>query len=118
MRVLLLIHGDEAAEAALSPAERRSVMEAHVAYAARLRDAGVLVTGDPLQPTAVAATIRWTGDDPRPQVTDGPFAETKEQLGGYYVVEVRDRAEAVEWGSQVPASPGVVVEVRPLAEMA
>jgi hypothetical protein len=52
-----------------------------------------------------------------PQVTDGPFVETKEQLGGVYVLEVRDRDEAVEWARRVPASPGLVVEVRPLAEM-
>jgi hypothetical protein len=117
MRVLLLLHGDETAEAALSVAERRSIMGAHVAYAAQLREAKVLVTGDPLEPSTASTTIRWAAGDPRPQITDGPYAETKEQLGGFYLLDVRDREEAVEWGRKVPGSPGLVVEVRPLAEM-
>ena len=70
-----------------------------------------MLGGDALEPSATAATIR------RGKATDGPFIETKEQLGGYYVVECADRAEAIELARGVPESPGMVVEVRPLAGM-
>jgi hypothetical protein len=116
MRFLLLLHGDEAAELAMTPVERREVMAAHSAYAARLADAGALIAGEPLEASATAATIRFTGDG-RPLVSDGPYAETKEQLGGYYVLKCADRDEAMRYAREVPRSPGLVVEVRPIVGM-
>jgi hypothetical protein len=116
MRYLILILGDEAAELAMTGDERHAVMLAHDAYATRLAEAGALVAGEALHPSAVSATIRFpAGGDP--VVSDGPYAETKEQLGGFYVVECPDRATALRYGSEVPRSPGVVVEVRPIAAM-
>jgi hypothetical protein len=114
VRFLLLLHG---AEAAMSVDDRRAVMSAHAAYAATLEEAGVFVIGEPLQPSAVGAVVRRDGPTGDVSITDGPFAETKEQLGGVYLLECRDRDEAIRWAAKVPASPGLVVEVRPLATM-
>ena len=77
-----------------------------------LRDRGALIGGEPLESSAGAAVVR----DGR-RVSDGPYAETKEQLGGYYLVECRDRDEAIELARAVPVSPGLAVEVRALADM-
>ena len=111
MQFLLLLYGDEAAEAALSAEERRAIVERHRAFSKRLRDEGRMLGGDALEPSSTAATVR------RGRATDGPFIETKEQLGGYYLTECADRAEAIEVARGVPESPGMVVEVRPLAGM-
>ncbi len=116
MRYLILILGDEAAELAMTGDERRAVMLAHTAYATRLAEAGALVAGEALHPSAASATVRFpAGGDPI--VSDGPYVETKEQLGGFYVVECADRGEALRYAREVPRSPGVVVEVRPIAAM-
>jgi hypothetical protein len=111
MRFILLLYGDEAAELALSPAERRAIVDRHMEFSRRLGEQGVIVGGDPLHPSSEAAVVR-AGN-----VSDGPFAETKEQLGGYYVIECAGRDEALEYARQVPASPGSAVEVRRLADM-
>jgi hypothetical protein len=108
MRFLFLIHGDEAGEARLTPDERRAIVEEHMAYAAMLRKRGAYVLGEALAGTQTAAVVR-PGDPPL--VTDGPFAETKEGLGGFYVVDCASRDEALKLAAQVPQSPGVAVEV-------
>jgi hypothetical protein len=107
MRYLILLYGDTGGEAALDPDERRAIVEEHMAFSGRLRERGALVDGDALEPAA--RTLR------KGLVTDGPFAETKEQLGGFYLLECADLDEALEWARQVPDSPGLVAEVRPLA---
>ena len=112
MRFLFLIHGDAEAEAALEPDERRAIVEAHMAYGAMLRERGTLVLGEGL--TGEAATVRL---ERTPLVSDGPFAETKEALGGFYVVECESRDEALELAAQVPRSPEAVVEVLTIAEL-
>jgi hypothetical protein len=112
MHYLVLLYADEAAELALAPAQRREIMARHLDYARGLRERGAMVAGEPLGPSAETAVLR----DGR-HVSDGPFAETKEQLDGYYVIEAPSREAAIELASGVPASPGLVVEVRPLAEM-
>jgi hypothetical protein len=112
MHYLVLLYADEAAELALDPAERRAIMERHLDYARGLRERGALVAGDPLGPSGETAVLRGGR-----HVSDGPFAETKEQLGGYYVIEAPSRDAAIELATGVPSSPGLVVEVRPLAEM-
>ena len=114
MRFLFLIHGDAEAEAAMTPDERRAIVEQHVAYASTLRERGAYVLGEALAGTETAAVVR-PGE--RPLVTDGPFAETKEAIGGFYVVECASRDEAIELAGRVPASPGAAVEVLPIAEI-
>ncbi len=112
MRFLFLVHGDSAAEAALTPDERRAIVDAHVAYGGMLRERGAHVLGAAL--TGEAAVVRPGGD---PLVTDGPFAETKEAVGGFYVVECASREEATELAGRIPQSPGVTVEVLTVAEL-
>jgi hypothetical protein len=110
MRFLFLVHGDDEAEAALTPEERRAIVDEHIAYGAMLRERGAHVLGEAL--TGEATTVR-PGE--KPFVTDGPFAETKEAVGGFYVVDCSDREEAIELASRVPRSPGVAVEILEIA---
>jgi hypothetical protein len=112
MRYLFLLWGDEAAELALSPAERRAIVEAHLAFAKRLRDDGRSVTGEALGPAREAVVVRRRGET----ATDGPFLETKEQLGGFYLIECSGRADAIEIAGQVPDSPGLQVEIRAIPD--
>jgi hypothetical protein len=112
MRFLFLIHGDDEAEAAMSPDERRAIVDEHMAFSAMLRERGVHVLGEAL--SGEAAVVR-PGESPL--VTDGPFAETKEGIGGIYVVECASRDEALELAGKIPQSPGVAVEVLTIAEL-
>jgi hypothetical protein len=112
MRFLFLIHGDAEAEAAMSSEERRAIVGEHIAYASMLRDRGAHLLGEAL--TGEAVTVR---PDMKPFVTDGPFAETKEAVGGFYVVDCGSRDEAIELAGSVPRSPGVAVEVLTIAEL-
>ena len=114
MRFLFLIHGDSEAEAAMSGDERRAIVQQHIAYGAMLRERGAYVLGEALAGADTAAVVR-PGE--RPLVTDGPFAETKEAVGGFYVVECATRDEALELAGDVPASPGAAVEVLLIAEL-
>jgi hypothetical protein len=113
---MLMIYGDEAAGMerfeAMSDAERGEVMGRWNGYTEELKAAGAYRSGDGLQPSATAKTVR--GDGSRHMVTDGPFAETKEQLGGFYVVDVPGEAEALEWAARMPNLPYGSVEVRPV----
>ena len=112
MRYLFLVHGDSEAEAAMTAEERMAIVREHKAYAAMLRERGVHVLGEAL--SGDAATVR-PGE--RPIVTDGPFAETKEAVGGFYVVDCASREEAIELAGRIPRSPGVDVQVLGIAEM-
>jgi hypothetical protein len=112
MRFLFLIHGDREGEAALTSDQRTAIVDEHVAYAARLRERGVYVLGEAL--TGEAASVRPAE---KPLVTDGPFTETKEALGGFYLVDCASREEALELAGDVPQSPGVRVDVLSVAEM-
>lgn len=114
MKFLLLIHGDADAEAALGREERTRIVGGHMEYAQMLRDLGVYVSGEALEDPSSAVVVR-PGE--RPAVTDGPFAATKEALGGFYVVDVADRDEAVRLAGQIPVSPGIAVEVLAIAEV-
>ena len=105
---LILINEDESAYATASPEVLQQVMDAHNRFAKQVEETGgSIVSGQALQPTMTATSIR--GD----VVTDGPFAETKEALGGYYLVEARDLDHALEIGKLCPARFGGV-EVRPI----
>ncbi|MGH3112106.1 MAG: YciI family protein [Gaiellaceae bacterium] len=116
MQYLLLIYGDERTQAEgwerLSEEEQANEMRAWYSYTDELQKAGVHVAGEALQPTGAAKTVR-VGDGEQ-LVTDGPFAETKEQLGGYYVVDVDSEEQALEWAAKMPSLPNGSVEVRPI----
>jgi hypothetical protein len=116
MKYVLLLYGDESAEHDLTPEERRAIVDDHMRFRADLRKRGALVQGEPLDGRTGAFTVRLEKGGKR-LVTDGPFAETKEQLGSFYVVECAGRDEAVAIAQDVPASPGLVVEVWPVAEI-
>ena len=112
MRYLLLLWGDEAAEAAMTDDERRAIVRQHVDFGRQLRDRGALVAGEGLGVSTTAKLVRRAG--PGAHVSDGPFLETKEQLGGFYLVECDGMDEAVELAGNLPPSPGLIVEVRPV----
>ena len=114
MRFLFLLHDDAEGEAALSSDERRAIVQQHLAYAAMLRERGAHVAGEALAGPDSAAVVRPGAST---VVTDGPFAETKEAIGGFYLVECASRDEALRLAAQVPASPGLTVEVLTVAEL-
>ena len=116
MKYLLLLYGDQSAEAALSADERRAIVDEHIRFHSALGEQGALVHGEPLADRSGAFTVRRDPDGGH-LVTDGPFIETKEQIGSFYLVECSNRAEAQSIASEVPASPGLVVEALPVAEM-
>ncbi len=113
MKYMLLIYGDETTWEALGPAEAEAVYAAHKAYGEAMAEAGVLRGGAELQPTATARTVRFAAGQAR--TLDGPFAETKEHLGGFYLIEVESLEEAIAWARRMPGMQGGgAVEVRPL----
>jgi hypothetical protein len=111
MRYLFLLWGDESAELALTDDERRAIVAAHGAFVRRVAASGRAVTGEPLGPSRAGTVIRRDGSP-----VDGPFLETKEQLGGFYVIECQDGDDAVALARDIPASPGLVVEIRPIPD--
>jgi hypothetical protein len=113
MKFLFLLHGDAEAEAPLPAEERMRIVEEHMAYTKMLRDLGAYVSGEALDSPRSSVVVR-PGD--KPIVTDGPFAETKEAIGGFYVIEVADRQDAIRLAGEVPLSPGLAVEVLTIAE--
>ena len=116
MQYLLLIYGDEQAQAAgweqQSEEQQADEMRAWYSYTEELQKAGVHVAGEALHPTGAAKTVRV--DAGERLVTDGPFAETKEQLGGYYVIDVDSEEQALDWAAKMPSLPHGSVEVRPI----
>jgi hypothetical protein len=112
MQYVLLIYGSEERWEEASEEERHDVFQRYVAFTQALRDRGALVGGEPLQSTATATTVRVRSDETL--TTDGPFAETKEQLGGFYIIDVDTIDEAIEWAGQIPAAEVGSIEVRPV----
>jgi hypothetical protein len=112
MQAILMIWSDEAGWGRMSEAERGTAYAAYTAYTEALGEAGVMRGANRLAPAATGHTVRVAGG--APQVLDGPYAETREQLGGYYVIEVADMAEALRWAARCPGAAHGVVEVRPL----
>jgi hypothetical protein len=112
MQYMLLIYGDESSWGDHSDEERGQIMQAYGAFTEELRQSGSMVAGDALEPTQTATTIRV--QDGETLTTDGPFAETKEQLGGYYLIEADSLDEAIEWAGKVPGARHGSVEVRPV----
>ena len=113
MRYVLMIYADEAMAAQISPQEQQTFMMGHAALAAEL--GAKLTGGAPLQPIATATTVRVRGG--KTLITDGPFAETKEQLGGFYIIDCQNLDEALAWAAKVPGVTLGSIEVRPVLEL-
>ena len=114
MKYLLLIYSDEKADANVSKEELEAWMGEYRAYTDAMQKAGVMQAGEALQPTATATTVRVQNG--KPVTTHGPFAETKEQLGGFYMVECNNLDEAIEWAAKCPGARVGSIEVRPVIE--
>ena len=114
MRYMLLINSDKNSPPP-TPAEGQALVQAHGRFADALRAAGKYVMGERLRPDSDGARIRLKAG--QPQVTDGPFTETKEALGGYYLIECDTKDEAIEWAKKLPLREGGYVEVRPIWPM-
>jgi hypothetical protein len=115
MQYLLLIYFNEAEWEALPAAEKSRRREEFDAYSIKTSGSGHLVGGAPLQPVRTATTLRSSKG--RLEMVDGPFAETKEQLAGYYLMEAKDLDEALALARECPGSKYATVEVRPCAPM-
>lgn len=115
MRYMLLINASETEENAMSEADMGQLMAEYGKFGEELEAAGAYLESARLQPTSTATTVRVR--DRETLTTDGPFAETKEQFGGYYLIEAKDLDEAVRWASKVPSAKMGSVEVRPIWEM-
>jgi hypothetical protein len=114
MKYLLLIYSDEKADANVSKEELDAWMGEYWAYTEAMSKAGVRVAGEALQPTVTATTVRVQNGSKT--TTHGPFAETKEQLGGFYMVDVNNLDEAIEWAARCPGARAGSIEVRPVME--
>src|SRR6476469_7425771 len=115
MRYLLMICTDESAEEARSPEEAQASLAEYMAWAEQAGQRGVLQGGERLRPTHDATTVRVR--DGELLTSDGPFAETKEQIGGYFVVDCKDLDEAIELAGKIPGARHGAIEVRPIWEM-
>lgn len=118
MRYILLIYSSERAEAQTPPEEMQAIREGHWAVMEGTTQAGILRGAEPLHPTSTATTVRI--ENGQPVTTDGPFAETKEQLGGYYILECKDLDEAIFWAGKIPTGckGGTgCVEIRPIMDI-
>ena len=117
MRYMLLVYTQEANNA--TPEDVAQVFNGHLAVQEETRRRGIFRAAEPLQTTASATTVRV--QDGKVLVTDGPFAETKEQLAGYYILDCADLDEALEWAAKIPSACGGAtgcIEVRPIRQMA
>jgi hypothetical protein len=114
MKYMLLIYLDERQWESLSEAERQEIYGEYRKFSEEIVASGQFISGSELHPTASATSVRVR--DGKRLVTDGPFAETREQLGGYYLVEAKDLDEAIGLAARVPSAKSGTVEVRPLSE--
>ena len=112
MRYMLLICDDEQAWGRLSEAERRQIFAEYGQFSQQIKASGNYVAGSQLQPTSAATRVRVRNG--RRLVTDGPFAETREQLGGYYLIEAKDLDEATKIAARIPSARLGSIEIRPV----
>ena len=112
MQYLLLIYDQEQTRAAMSDAGRAELYGEYLKLVTELKASGHYLGGNPLQPTSTATTVRVR--EGKTQVTDGPFAETREQLGGYFMVEAKDLDEATKIAARIPGAKLGSIEVRPI----
>lgn len=112
MQYILLIYGDETIDANATEAETQALMNEYFAFSGEVRDRGLFVAGEALHPTTAATTVRVR--DGKTVTTDGPFAETREQLGGFYILNCKDLDEAIEMAAKIPNARNGSVEIRPI----
>jgi len=112
MKYLCLIYGDENARTTMSAADRQSMMTEYMQFSEWIKKSGQYVSGQALQPTSTATTVRIRSG--KLSTTDGPFAETKEQLGGFYLVEAKDLNDAIQIAAKIPGAKAGAIEVRPI----
>jgi hypothetical protein len=112
MMLMIPLGYETAAAGTMPPAEAVAAM---MKYNAALKEAGVLIALDGLHPPSMGARVSFTGG--KPLVTDGPFTEAKEVLGGYWMIEVKSREEAIAWAKRCPASDNEIIEIRQVLEM-
>lgn len=115
MKYMLLIYDDEQVWAKMSASEQGRLFGEYGAFTESIRASGHYVSGAPLQPVATATCVKLRND--KQLVTDGPFAETQEQLGGYYMVEARDLDEAIALAARIPSAKLGTIEIRPVMEV-
>jgi len=112
MQYMLLIYNDPSAWDSMPEDEQGAVFNAYGTFTAELQESGKLVAGDALQPISTATSVRVRNGETL--TTDGPFAETKEVLGGYYLIDVDTLDEALEWAAKIPSARYGHIEVRPV----
>jgi len=112
MQYMLLIYNDPNGWESMSEAEQGAIFQAYGTFTEELQASGKLVAGDALQAIDTATSVRVR--DGETLTTDGPFAETKEVLGGYYLIDVETLDEALEWGAKIPGATYGTIEVRPV----
>jgi len=115
MEYMILIYGDESAFGNIGEAQLKAMYAEYGTYTQELMKAGAMRAGSALKPASTATTVRLRGG--KVLSTDGPFAETKEQLGGYYLIDVENLDQAVKWAGKCPGAKTGSVEVRPLVPM-
>jgi hypothetical protein len=115
MRYMLLVCSDDKNAPPPSRAEMETMMQGHARFAGELQAAGKMVHGERLRPDSETSRVHFKAG--QRQVMDGPFAETKEALGGFYLIDCDTREEAVEWAKKIPLREGGFVEVRPIWPM-
>jgi hypothetical protein len=114
MKYLCLIYENEKEFETLSPADGEAIMNEYFAFTEGIRRSGQYVAGEALQPTQTATTVRVRNG--KVSSTDGPFAETKEQLGGFYMIEAKDLNEAIQVAAKIPSARHGAIEVRPVMD--
>lgn len=118
MRYMLLVYSKETDLANMTPAQREEITSAHWAVMDATAESGIFRGAEPLKPTSTATTVRVQNG--KPLILDGPFAETKEQLAGYYILDCKDLDEAIHWAAKIPTScqgGAGCIEIRPIQEI-
>lgn len=115
MLYLALIYTEEQDPSTVDPKQRAEISSQYSALTEAARNAGVMVAGEALQPTTTATTIHVEGD--KTITTDGPFAETREALGGFYLFDCKNLDDAIEWAAKIPGARFGSIEVRPVLDL-
>lgn len=114
MQYMFLIYGDEKMQANATPEDTQAEMQAYFGLNAEARGKNVFVAGEALHPTSSATSVR--SKEGKLMTTDGPFAETREQLGGFYIMNCKDLDEAIEWAGKIPGVKYGTIEIRPIVD--
>ncbi len=112
MQYMLLIYTDPAIDTSMTDSEQSELMGKYFTFTSELRESGAMVDGAPLQSVTTATSVRIR--DGETMITDGPFAETKETLGGFYLIDVDNLDEALKWAAKIPSVHQGCIEVRPV----